>query len=62
MATAKQLALEIIALLPEDGSLQEIQYHLQVRQMIEEGREDVRAGRCHTQEEIEQDVARWLAR
>jgi predicted transcriptional regulator len=62
MASAKQLVREILELLPEDRSLQDIQYHLQARQQIEEGREDIRAGRTHTQEEIEQDVAQWLGR
>lgn len=33
MATAKQLALEVLERLPEDCSLQDIQYHLYVRQI-----------------------------
>ena len=47
--------------MPEDCSLQEIQYRLYVRQMIEEGRQDVEAGRVVSQEEIERDLATWLA-
>jgi len=47
--------------LPEDCSLQEIQYRLYVRQMIEEGRQDVESGRVVSQEEIERDLETWLA-
>jgi len=60
MASAKQVALDILDRLPDDCSLEDIQYHLYVRQMIEEGRSDIREGRYFTQEQIEQDLAQWL--
>ena len=60
MSTAKQRAREILDGLPDDCSLEDIQYHLYVRQMVEQGREDIREGRYHTQEEIERDLAQWL--
>jgi predicted transcriptional regulator len=44
-----------------DCSLEEIQYRLYVRQMIEEGRQDVRRGDVVSQQEVEQDLERWLA-
>jgi len=61
MSTPKQLAREVLESLPDDCSLQEIQYRLYVRQMVEEGREDVRRGNVVSQQEIEQDLERWLA-
>jgi predicted transcriptional regulator len=61
MASAKDVARQILDGLPEDCSLQEIQYRLYVRQMIEEGRQDVEAGRVVSQEEIERDLESWLA-
>ena len=61
MASAKDVARQILDSLPEDCSLQEIQYRLHVRQMVEEGRQDVRNGKVLSQEEIEQDLERWLA-
>jgi hypothetical protein len=60
MASAKQVAKEILDSLPDDCSLEEIQYRLYVRQMVEEGREDVRKGDLVSQAEIEQDLERWL--
>jgi hypothetical protein len=62
MASPKQVAREILDSLPDDCSLEEIQYRLHVRQMIEEGREDVRRGDIASQHEIEQDLERWLAK
>ena len=53
---AKQLAQEVP---PDDCSLEDIQYHLHVRQLIDEGREDIRQGRVVSQEEIERDLAHW---
>lgn len=60
MATGKQVAQEILDGLPDDCSVEDIQYHLYVRQMIEQGRQEIREGRFYTQEEIERDIARWL--
>ncbi len=61
MASPKQVAREILDSLPDDCSLEEIQYRLYVRQMVEEGRQDVRNGNVVSQQEIEQDLERWLA-
>jgi predicted transcriptional regulator len=61
MSSPKQLAREVLDSLPDDCSLQEIQYRLYVRQLVEEGREDVRTGRVVSHQQIEQDLERWLA-
>lgn len=60
MATAKQDARRVLDGLPEEASLEDIQYHLYVLQRIERGREDVEAGRVLPQDEVEQRLARWL--
>jgi hypothetical protein len=62
MASPKQVARQILDSLPDDCSLEEIQYRLYVRQMVEEGRQDLREGKVVSQEEIEQDLERWLAK
>lgn len=62
MASPKQVARQILDSLPDDCSLEEIQYRLYVRQMVEEGREDVRRGAVVSQEEIERDLESWLGR
>jgi predicted transcriptional regulator len=60
MATAKQDARRVLDGLPEEASLEDIQYHLYVLQRIERGREDVKAGRVVSQDEVEQRLAKWL--
>ena len=39
--------------LPDTSTLEEIQYHLYVRQKIQRGIKDVEEGRVYTQEEVE---------
>ena len=60
MATAKQIALEIVQALPDDCTLEEAAYRLYLRQLVEEGRQDIREGRAFTQDEVEQEAAKWL--
>lgn len=60
MATAKQVALEIVGSLPEDCILKDAAYRLYLRQLVEEAREDFREGRIFTQDEVEREAARWL--
>ena len=60
MATAKQDVRTVLERLPEEASLEDIQYHLYVLQRIERGREDVERGRVVRQDEIEQRLAKWL--
>ena len=62
MATAKQEVLKVLDTLPEDASLEDIQYHLYVLQHIERGRQDIEAGRVIPQDEVERRMARWLER
>ncbi len=60
MASPKQVVRQVLESLPDDCSLEEIQYRLWFRQMVEEGREEVRRGAVVTQQEIEQDLEKWL--
>ncbi len=60
MPTAVEEVRSILDKLPSDATLEDIQYHLYVRQKIERGIEDVRAGRVITQDEAEQKMAQWL--
>ena len=60
METAKQQVEQILAALPEDATLEDIQYHIYVRQKIEQGLADVEAGRVIGQEDVQQRLAKWL--
>lgn len=60
MPTAKQEVQELLRDLPDDATLEDIQYHLYVKQKIAQGLADVRSGRVVPQEEVEKRFARWL--
>lgn len=60
MPTAKQEVQQILQELPDDATLEDIQYHIYVKQKIAQGLADVRAGRVLSQEEVEKRFARWL--
>lgn len=62
METAKQEIQKILDQLPEDATLEEVQYHIYVRQKIEQGLKDVEAGRVLTQAQVEQRLSRWIAK
>jgi len=58
--TAKQEVEQLLEALPDDATLEDIQYHIYVKQKIAQGLADVRAGRVISQEEVEKRFARWL--
>lgn len=60
MSTAKQEVQTVLDKLPEESSLEDIQYHLYVLQCIKRGRQDVAAGRVIPHEEVQRRMARWL--
>jgi len=62
METAKAQVQQILGMLPEDASLEDIQYHIYVRQKIEQGLADVEAGRVISHAEVQQRLAKWLTK
>ncbi len=60
MKTAKEEVREILEKIPEDASLEDIQYHIYVRQKIQKGLDAAREGRVISQNEVERRMARWL--
>jgi hypothetical protein len=59
-ASPKQEVAELLTQLPEDATLEDIQYHLYVLEKIQRGRSDVASGRTHTPEQARERLARWL--
>jgi predicted transcriptional regulator len=59
MATAKDEVRRILDRVPDDATLEDIQYHIYVRAKIERGLEDVKEGRVLTQEEVESRMRKW---
>jgi hypothetical protein len=60
LKTAKDEVRELLENLPDDASLEDIQYHLYVRQKIQRGLEAAEQGRTITHEEATRRMSRWL--
>jgi predicted transcriptional regulator len=60
MQNAKKEVMELLAQLPDDCSLEDIQYHLYVRQKVERGLRDAKEGQVSTQEEVEKRMSKWI--
>jgi len=57
METVKEKVGNLLTRLPDDCSLEDVQYHLYVLQKIERGLKDAQEGRVYTQEEVEKRMA-----
>ncbi len=59
--STKEAVLDLARKLPDDCSLDDIQYHLYVLQTIEHGRVEVAQGSTVSHEEVKQELrAKWL--
>jgi len=59
METAKQEVRELLDTLPDDSSLEDIQYHLYVRRKVQRGIKDISEGRTYSQDEVENRMEKW---
>ncbi len=62
MSSAKDVVRKLLEEIPDDVTLEDIQYHIYVREKVEQGLKDIDAGRVLSQEEVEQRMAKWLGK
>ena len=62
MKTGKEEVLELLEQVPEDASLEDIQYHIYVHQKIQKSLDAASEGKVIAQEEVERRMARWLGK
>lgn len=62
MKTAKEEVLEILNNVPDDATLEDIQYRIYVRQRIERGLEEVAQGNVIDHEEVGRRLGKWLGK
>ncbi len=60
LQTVKEEVKHILEKLPDDCTLEDVQYHLFVLQKIEIGLEDLKEGRVVSQEEVEKKMNKWI--
>ena len=59
MKTAKDEVRDLLEALPEDVSLEEIQYHLYVRQKIQRGLDAAREGQTISLKDVARRLSSW---
>lgn len=60
MLPAKEEVRQILDQLPDDTTLDDIQYHIYVRQKIDRGLKEVEAGQTLSEDEFDKRMAKWL--
>lgn len=59
MSIAKEEVQRILDRLPDDATLEDIQYHVNVLQKLDQGLADIEAGRTLSEEEFDRRMAKW---
>lgn len=59
-ATQKSQAEQLLHRLPEESTLEDIQYHLYVLEKIRQGQADIVAGKSFSHDEATQRLSKWL--
>jgi len=60
MIPAKEEVRRLLDQLPDDTTLDDIQYHIYVRQKIDRGLDEVATGQTLSEEEFDKRMAKWL--
>ena len=58
--TAKEVILKLLDALPDDATIEDIQYHLYVLQKIQAGQAAADEGETIPHEEVMRQLAQWL--
>ena len=59
--TDKQAVMDALQRLPENVSLDEITQELQLMAAVRRGRDDIKAGRAKTHQEVKESIASWAS-
>ena len=62
MSTPKQDVATLLSKLPDNSSVEDIQYHLYVLEKVRRGLEDARDNGTLSQEEVEIRLSSWLSK
>ncbi len=62
MKSARKEVRKILDQIPDDASLEDIQYHIYICQKIERGLQDMDDGRVLSREQVEKQMSRWIGK
>ncbi len=60
MLNAKEQVRELLEVLPDDVTFDDVHYHIFVREKIDEGIKDLETGRVISEEAMEATFRQWL--
>jgi hypothetical protein len=60
MASAKQLVLDVLDGLPDDCSIEDVQYELYLRQKVAQAEQSADAGETVPHEDVVREAREWL--
>ncbi|MDC7219791.1 MAG: hypothetical protein PQJ59_07615 [Spirochaetales bacterium] len=60
MISIKESSIELIKQLPDDCSLEDIQYELYAKSKIESGLKTINEGKILSEEEMDDEITSWL--
>lgn len=58
--TTKELIRRLLDRLPDDATIEDVQYQIYVLQKLQAAEEDVAAGRVVSHDEVMKELAQWL--
>ena len=61
MASAKQTVMDVLNGMPEDCTLEDVQYQLYLRQKLNKSRQAAAEGRLVPHEKVKDRLSKWLA-
>jgi len=61
VASAKQTVMDVLQGMPDDCTLEDVQYQLYLRQQLEKSRQAADEGRLVPHEEVKGRLSKWLA-
>ena len=62
MGRVKRAVLDLVKTLPDNCTIEDVQYQLYVRQKVQRSMEAATAGRVHSHEQVKKRLSKWLAR
>ncbi len=62
MTAAKQVVMNLLETLPDDCTLEDIQYHLYIIAQVKNSQSRVKAEGVLSQDEVNQRLSKWLGR
>ena len=60
MSPTKQEVTRLLERLPDDASIEDVQYHLYVMEKVRNGLEAAQSEGAVTQEQVEESLGKWL--